>query len=258
MQKPPEKILRIEGLVKTFKSNKVLDGIDLTVAPRETVCVLGPSGSGKSTVLRCINWLETPDAGYIYLKDQRVGLQEDGKKPMSDKELSKIRARMGMVFQSFALWPHLSVLQNVMAAPVNVQGRQKAFVREEAIAMLEKVGLAEKRDAYPSSLSGGQKQRVAIARALVMKPEVMLFDEPTSALDPELVGEVLLVMRQLAEEGMTMVVVTHEMAFARDVASHIAFIDRGKVSEHSTPEEFFTAPRTERAKTFLKRYTNGS
>jgi polar amino acid transport system ATP-binding protein len=258
MQQPPEKILRIEGLVKTFKSNKVLDGIDLTVAPRETVCVLGPSGSGKSTVLRCINWLETPDAGFIYLKDQRVGVQEDGKKPMSDKELSKIRARMGMVFQSFALWPHLSVLQNVMAAPVNVQGRPKAFVREEAIAMLEKVGLAEKRDAYPSSLSGGQKQRVAIARALVMKPEVMLFDEPTSALDPELVGEVLLVMRQLAEEGMTMVVVTHEMAFARDVASHIAFIDQGKVAEHSTPEEFFTAPRTERAKTFLKRYTNGS
>jgi len=258
MQEPPEPLLRIEGLVKTFKANKVLDGIDLTVAARETVCVLGPSGSGKSTMLRCVNWLETPDAGGIYLQDQRVGLHEDGKKPMSDKELSQIRARMGMVFQSFALWPHLSVLQNVMAAPVHVQGRPKRFVREEALAMLEKVGLAEKRDAYPSSLSGGQKQRVAIARALVMKPELMLFDEPTSALDPELVGEVLLVMRQLAREGMTMVVVTHEMAFARDVASHIAFLDQGKVAEHSTPDAFFTAPRTERARAFLKRYTNGS
>jgi polar amino acid transport system ATP-binding protein len=258
MQQPAEPLLRIEGLVKIFKTNKVLDGINLTVAPRETVCMLGPSGSGKSTVLRCINWLETPDAGSIYLKDERVGVHLDGKKPMSDKELSRIRARMGMVFQSFALWPHLSVLQNVMAAPVHVQGRPKNFVREEALAMLEKVGLAEKRDAYPASLSGGQKQRVGIARALVMKPEVMLFDEPTSALDPELVGEVLVVMRQLAHEGMTMVVVTHEMAFARDVASHIAFLDHGKVAEHSTPEEFFTAPRTERARAFLKRYTNGS
>jgi len=258
MSQPAEPLLRIEGLVKTFKTNKVLHGIDLTVAPRETVCVLGPSGSGKSTVLRCINWLETPDAGKIYLRDQRVGVRADGKQPMSDKELSKLRARMGMVFQSFALWPHLTVLQNVMTAPVHVQGRLKNVVRDEALAMLEKVGLAEKRDAYPASLSGGQKQRVGIARALVMKPEVMLFDEPTSALDPELVGEVLLVMRQLAAEGMTMVVVTHEMAFARDVASHIAFLDQGKVAEHTTPEEFFTAPRTERAKTFLKRYTNGS
>jgi polar amino acid transport system ATP-binding protein len=257
MQQPSEPLLRIEGLVKTFKGTKVLHGIDLTVAPRETVCVLGPSGSGKSTVLRCINWLETPDEGSIYLRDQRVGIRADGKKPMSDKELSKIRARMGMVFQSFALWPHLTVLQNVMAAPVHVQGRPKTFVREEALAVLEKVGLAAKRDAYPSSLSGGQKQRVAIARALVIKPEVMLFDEPTSALDPELVGEVLLVMRQLAHEGMTMVVVTHEMAFARDVASHIAFLDQGKVAELSTPDEFFTAPRTDRARTFLKRYTNG-
>jgi polar amino acid transport system ATP-binding protein len=258
MQPASEPLLRIEGLVKTFKTNKVLDGINLTVAPRETVCMLGPSGSGKSTVLRCINWLETPDAGGIYLKDQRVGIRADGKKLMSDKELSQIRARMGMVFQSFALWPHLTVLQNVITAPVHVQGRPKNFVREEALAMLEKVGLAEKRDAYPSSLSGGQKQRVAIARALVMKPEVMLFDEPTSALDPELVGEVLLVMRQLAHEGMTMVVVTHEMAFARDVASHIAFLDQGKVAEHTTPDEFFRAPKTERARTFLKRYTNGS
>jgi polar amino acid transport system ATP-binding protein len=258
MSQPPEPLLRIEGLVKTFKTNKVLDGIDLAVAPRETVCVLGPSGSGKSTMLRCINWLETPDGGGIFLKDQRVGVHTDGKKPMSDKELSQIRARMGMVFQSFALWPHLSVLQNVMAAPVHVQGRPKNFVREEALSMLEKVGLAEKRDAYPSSLSGGQKQRVAIARALVMKPELMLFDEPTSALDPELVGEVLVVMRQLAHEGMTMVVVTHEMAFARDVASHIAFLDQGKVAEHSTPDAFFKSPRTDRAKAFLKRYTNGS
>jgi polar amino acid transport system ATP-binding protein len=257
MQPAAEPSLRIEGLVKTFKANKVLDGIDLAVAPHETVCVLGPSGSGKSTVLRCVNWLETPDGGGVYLKDQRVGIRADGKTPMSDKELSRIRARMGMVFQSFALWPHLTVLQNVMAAPVHVQGRPKNFVREEAMAMLEKVGLAEKCHAYPASLSGGQKQRVGIARALVMQPEVMLFDEPTSALDPELVGEVLAVMRQLAREGMTMLVVTHEMAFARDVASHIAFLDQGRVAEFATPEAFFTAPRTERARSFLKRYTNG-
>ncbi|MDE8346599.1 MAG: amino acid ABC transporter ATP-binding protein [Acidocella sp.] len=258
MQQPSEPLLRIEGLEKSFGGNKILNGIDLAVAPHETVCMLGPSGSGKSTVLRCINWLETPDAGAIFLRDQRVGCHEDGKKPMSDRELSEIRARMGMVFQSFALWPHLSVLQNVMVAPIHVQGRPKTFVREEALAMLDKVGLSDKRDAFPSSLSGGQKQRVGIARALVMKPEVMLFDEPTSALDPELVGEVLQVMRQLAREGMTMVVVTHEMAFARDVASHVAFLDQGRVAEHSTPDAFFTAPKTERARSFLKRYTRGS
>lgn len=253
-----ERILTVEGLNKTFGHNQVLNGIDLSINARETVCVLGPSGSGKSTMLRCMNWLEVPDSGTIHLKGERVGIRADTGKPMSDKELSKLRARMGMVFQSFALWPHLSVLQNVIAAPVHVQGRPSMFVREEAMAMLEKVGLYEKRDAFPSSLSGGQKQRVGIARALVMKPELMLFDEPTSALDPELVGEVLVVMRQLASEGMTMVVVTHEMTFARDVASQVVFLDGGKVAEQTTPDQFFTSPRTERAQQFLRRYTNGA
>jgi polar amino acid transport system ATP-binding protein len=253
---PAEPILRIDALAKTFKNHRVLDGIDLSVTEGETVCVLGPSGSGKSTMLRCVNWLEVPDGGSIYLKDKRVGVRADGKRPMSDRELATLRARMGMVFQSFALWPHLNVLQNVMAAPLHVQHRPKAFVREEAMAMLEKVGLAAKATAFPRQLSGGQKQRVGIARALVMKPQVMLFDEPTSALDPELVGEVLRVIRQLAQDGMTMLVVTHEMAFARDVANRIAFLDGGKVAELATPAEFFNAPRTDRARQFIRRYTD--
>jgi polar amino acid transport system ATP-binding protein len=250
-------VLRIQALVKTFKENRVLNGIDLSVSQGETVCVLGPSGSGKSTMLRCVNWLEVPDGGGIYLNEQRIGIRADGKKTMSDRELAALRARMGMVFQSFALWPHLNVLQNVMVAPVHVQHRPKNFVREEAMSMLEKVGLAGKAAAFPSQLSGGQKQRVGIARALVMKPDVMLFDEPTSALDPELVGEVLRVIRQLAEDGMTMLVVTHEMAFARDVATRIAFLDGGKVLELATPKDFFNAPKTDRARQFVKRFTDG-
>jgi polar amino acid transport system ATP-binding protein len=255
MQQDPNMLLRVEGLVKAFKGSKVLNGIDLAVSKGETVCVLGPSGSGKSTLLRCMNWLEVPDGGSIFLKDRRLGIRADGKTKMSDVELSALRARMGMVFQSFALWPHLSVLQNVMAAPLHVQMRPKAFVREEALLLLEKVGLFDKRDAFPSRLSGGQKQRVGIARALAMKPELLLFDEPTSALDPELVGEVLRVMRTLADDGMTMVVVTHEMAFARDVASRVVFLDRGVVAETAKPEVFFSRPETDRAKQFLARYT---
>jgi len=215
--------------------------------------VLGPSGSGKSTLLRCINWLERPDAGQIYLNGVEIGINGAGV-VMSDRELSRMRTRIGMVFQHFALWPHLTVLQNLMEAPVQVQRRPKAEVRDEALALLAKVGLSDKRDTFPAKLSGGQKQRVGIARALAMRPDLLLFDEPTSALDPELVGEVLLVMRELAHEGRTMVVVTHEMGFARDAATRVMFLDRGRVIETGSPEKFFTSPETERARQFLQRY----
>ena len=246
-------ILSVARLSKSFGSLQVLDNISFGVARGETVCLLGPSGSGKSTLLRCINWLERPDAGRIVLDGQPIGITSGGV-VMGDRELSLMRTRIGMVFQHFALWPHLTVLQNVMEAPVHVQRRPKDEVRAEAEALLQRVGLFEKRDVFPARLSGGQKQRVGIARALAMKPALLLFDEPTSALDPELVGEVLAVMRDLASEGMTMVVVTHEMAFARDVASRVIFMDRGAVVETGTPEVFFNAPTTERAQQFLLRY----
>jgi polar amino acid transport system ATP-binding protein len=252
---PADVLLGIYGLGKAFNGKPVLDRIDLTVEEGETLCILGPSGAGKSTLLRCINWLEVPDSGAIYLRGQRVGVRPGGHIAMSDRELAAIRARTGMVFQNFALWPHMSVLHNVMAAPLHVQRRPKAELRDEAMTLLEKVGLSEKRDAFPSQLSGGQKQRVGIARALAMKPELLLFDEPTSALDPELVGEVLRVMRALARDGLTMVIVTHEMAFARDVASRIAFIDQGVVAECTAPEQFFSAPATGRARQFLARFS---
>lgn len=246
-------LLQITGLVKSFNGQTVLNGIDLDVMKGETICILGPSGSGKSTLLRCINWLEVPDRGTIRLQNIPIGVRANGK-PMSDAELSALRARMSMVFQSFALWPHMTVLQNVMASPIHVQHRPKQFVREEAITLLEKVGLIDKLNAYPSKLSGGQKQRVGIARALAMKPDIMLFDEPTSALDPELVGEVLRVMQGLALEGLTMIVVTHEMAFARDVANRVVLLDGGGVIETGPPEQFFLNPRTERTQQFLSRY----
>jgi polar amino acid transport system ATP-binding protein len=249
------KILNVVGVSKTFGAATVLSEVSFQVDRGETVCVLGPSGSGKSTLLRCINWLERPDAGDVYLNGARVGVMNDGRL-MLDRELSKARTRMGMVFQHFALWPHLTVLQNVMEAPLHVQKRPHAEVRDEALALLAKVGLADKRGAFPAKLSGGQKQRVGIARALAMRPDLILFDEPTSALDPELVGEVLLVMRDLAREGMTMIVVTHEMAFAREVASRILFLDRGKVVETGSPEAFFTNPTSERARQFLQRYAD--
>jgi polar amino acid transport system ATP-binding protein len=247
------KVLDVAGVSKRFGALEVLSDISLQVAKGETVCVLGPSGSGKSTLLRCINWLERPDAGRIYLNGTEVGLNGAGV-VMSDRELSRIRTRIGMVFQHFALWPHLTVLQNLMEAPVQVQKRPKAEVRDEALALLAKVGLSDKRDAFPAKLSGGQKQRVGIARALAMRPDLLLFDEPTSALDPELVGEVLVVMRDLAHEGMTMVVVTHEMGFARDAATRILFLDRGRVVETAAPEHFFSSPETERARQFIQRY----
>jgi polar amino acid transport system ATP-binding protein len=247
------KVLDVAGVSKRFGDVEVLSDVSFQVDKGETICVLGPSGSGKSTLLRCINWLERPDAGQIYLNGQRIGINNAGI-VMGDRDLSKIRTRIGMVFQHFALWPHLTVLQNLMEAPVQVQRRPKAEVRDEALALLAKVGLSEKRDAFPARLSGGQKQRVGIARALAMRPDLLLFDEPTSALDPELVGEVLVVMRDLAREGMTMVIVTHEMGFARDAATRVLFLDRGRVVETGSPDRFFSNPETERARQFLQRY----
>ncbi|WP_305879323.1 amino acid ABC transporter ATP-binding protein [Bradyrhizobium ontarionense] len=249
-------VLDVAGISKRFGELEVLSDISFTVTRGETVCVLGPSGSGKSTLLRCINWLERPDAGQIYLNGARIGINNGGV-VMSDRELSRVRTRIGMVFQHFALWPHLTVLQNLMEAPVQVQKRPVAEVREEAMALLAKVGLSDKCDAFPARLSGGQKQRVGIARALAMRPDVLLFDEPTSALDPELVGEVLVVMRELAREGRTMVIVTHEMGFARDAATRILFLDRGHVVETGPPERFFVNPDTERARQFIQRYAAG-
>jgi polar amino acid transport system ATP-binding protein len=247
------RVLDVAGVSKHFGALEVLSDISFQVEKGETVCVLGPSGSGKSTLLRCINWLERPDAGHIYLNGMQIGVNGAGL-VMSDRELSRIRTRIGMVFQHFALWPHLTVLQNLMEAPVQVQKRPRAEVRDEALALLAKVGLSDKRDVFPAKLSGGQKQRVGIARALAMRPDLLLFDEPTSALDPELVGEVLVVMRELAHEGMTMVVVTHEMGFARDAATRILFLDRGRMVETAAPERFFSSPETERARQFIQRY----
>lgn len=248
-------VLEVCGLRKSFGAHEVLAGIDLTVAAGEVVCILGPSGSGKSTLLRCLNWLEPPDGGSVFLSGQRIGIRPGGNIRMSDKELSRLRIRIAMVFQHFALWPHLTALQNVMEAPLHVQRRPRSAVRDEAEHLLAKVGLLEKKDTFPSRLSGGQKQRVGIARALAMRPDLLLFDEPTSALDPELVGEVLTVMQDLARDGMTMVVVTHEMGFAREVADRVVLIDRGRVVEAAPPDAFFTNPQMERTRQFLLRYS---
>jgi polar amino acid transport system ATP-binding protein len=249
--------LQLSGIGKSFGKLRVLDDISFVVERGETVCLLGPSGSGKSTLLRCINWLERPDTGRVKLDGEPLGVTTGGVL-MNDRELALMRTRIGMVFQHFALWPHLTVLQNVIEAPLHVQRRPRAEVVEEAQAILRRVGLLDKQDVFPARLSGGQKQRVGIARALAMKPSLLLFDEPTSALDPELVGEVLAVMRDLASEGMTMVVVTHEMAFAREVAQRVIFMDRGSIVESATPQLFFNAPSTERAQQFLTRYAAGN
>ena len=246
-------LLSVVSLSKRFGSLRVLEDISFTVGRGETVCLLGPSGSGKSTLLRCINWLERPDSGRVLLDSQPIGITSGGV-VMNDRQLAQVRTRIGMVFQQFALWPHLTVLQNVMEAPLHVQHRPKDDVLAEAEALLRRVGLFDKRDVFPARLSGGQKQRVGIARALAMKPALLLFDEPTSALDPELVGEVLAVMRDLARDGMTRVVVTHEMAFAREAANRVILMDRGVVVETGTPEQFFSAPGTERGKQFLQRF----
>jgi polar amino acid transport system ATP-binding protein len=250
-------VVEVRGLSKSFGSLRVLRGVNLAVFSGRTLCVLGPSGSGKSTLLRCINFLERPDEGAVFLRGERVGVQrsEGGhERPMTDRELARMRTRFGMVFQQFNLWPHLTVLGNLVESPIHVQQRARDEVTAEADALLAKIGLTDKRDAYPSRLSGGQKQRVAIARALAMKPEVLLFDEPTSSLDPELVGEVLSVMRDLAREGQTMIVVTHEMAFAREAADEVMFIDEGAVVETAAPDRFFGNPATARVRQFLQRF----
>ncbi|HSX70413.1 MAG TPA: amino acid ABC transporter ATP-binding protein [Pseudomonas sp.] len=245
--------VRIDKLCKSFSDIEVLRDIDLTVNKGEVVSVLGSSGSGKSTMLRCINWLEQPDRGTIRIAGQRIGYNEQAARPMTSRELAALRARTGMVFQGFNLWPHLNVLQNVMEAPVQVKRMSKDEARSIALALLEKVGMEHKAEAYPYTLSGGQKQRVAIARALAMSPEVILFDEPTSALDPERVGEVLQVMKNLSAEGYTMIVVTHEMEFARAVSDQVVFLEKGKIIEKSAPEKFFSNPETERVRRFLER-----
>ncbi len=239
---------------KYFHNNEVLRGVNTQVQRGEVVVVIGPSGSGKTTFLRCINHLEKINRGRIYVDGQLIGYREtaDGKLVEdSERNIAAIRAEIGMVFQRFNLFPHLTALQNIMEAPVQVKGVPKEQAEARARELLAKVGLAEKAEAYPARLSGGQQQRVAIARALAMDPKLMLFDEATSALDPELVGEVLKVMRQLAEEGMTMIVVTHEMGFARDVADRVIFMDGGIIQEEGAPVELFSAPKNDRLRTFL-------
>jgi len=238
-------LLRLEGVEKSFGALHVLRGIDLAIDKGEVVCVLGPSGSGKSTLLRCINLLEPPDAGRIVLKGQQIsgGAGEVG--------IDFVRRRVGMVFQQFNLFPHKSAIENVALAQQTVLGRGEAEARRKAAALLKRVGLADKLDEYPERLSGGQQQRVAIARALAMDPEVMLFDEVTSALDPELIKEVLDVMRELADEGMTMIVVTHEIGFARDVGDRAVFMDEGVIVEEGSPKQVIDKPRQERTKRFL-------
>ncbi len=238
-------MIEVKNLCKSFGDLQVLKGISETINDREVVCVIGPSGSGKSTFLRCLNLLEEPSGGEVFL---------DGKKINdSDVDIDEIREKLGMVFQGFNLFPHMTVLDNLTLAPIKVKGMEKTAAEEKARKLLETVGLADKAEKYPASLSGGQKQRVAIARALAMDPEIMLFDEPTSALDPEMVGEVLNVMKNLAENGMTMVIVTHEMGFAREVADRVLFIDEGNILEQGTPAELFGNPQHDRTKNFLSK-----
>src|SRR5436309_1871735 len=239
-----------EAVHKRFGRLEVLQGIDLEVAPKEVMCLIGPSGSGKSTFLRCINHLEKIDAGRLWVDGELVGYRQQGDKlyELGDKEVCRKRSEIGMVFQRFNLFPHMTALENVIEAPVRVKGEDERVAMERARAVLDRVGLADKVDAYPNQLSGGQQQRVAIARAMAMQPKLMLFDEPTSALDPELVGEVLDVMRQLALDGMTMVVVTHEMGFAREAGDALVFMDDGVVVEAGNPREVLASPQHERTK----------
>jgi L-cystine transport system ATP-binding protein len=243
-------MIKLAQISKSFGRNQVLNNIDLTVTKGEVVVILGPSGSGKTTLLRCVNYLERPSSGEIAIGDFKVNCKHARK-----KEIHQLRQKTAMVFQQYNLFRHKTALENVMEGLLIVKKLPKDEARKQSIALLEKVGLASKLDAYPSQLSGGQQQRVGIARALALEPEVILFDEPTSALDPELVGEVLAVIRKIAKEGITMIVVTHEMGFARDVANHVVFMDGGVIVEEGTPTDLFNHPREERTKQFLKRIT---
>lgn len=237
-------MIKVKNLHKYFKNLHVLKGIDLEIKPKEVVVILGASGSGKSTLLRCLNYLEVKDDGEIWFENTNVD--------PSQVKLNKVREDIGMVFQHFNLFPHKTVIENIIEAPTIVRKISKEKAISQGMELLKKVGLEDKAQVYPEKLSGGQKQRVAIARALAMQPRVMLFDEPTSALDPELVGEVLQVMKELAQDGMTMVIVTHEMGFAREVADRVVFLDNGVIAEENTPEAFFTNPQSEKAKQFLR------
>ena len=251
-----EAVIRIEDLHKSFGDLEVLKGISLEVDKGDVVCIIGASGSGKSTFLRCVNFLEEPSKGRIYIEGALMGYRElpDGRLVKdSHTNINRMRADIGMVFQLFNLWPHKTVLGNVIEAPMIVRGKARDEAVADAEELLDKVGILEKRDEYPSRLSGGQQQRVAIARALAMNPKIMMFDEATSALDPELVGEVLEVMRNLVAEGMTMLVVTHEMGFAREVADRVIFLDNGQIEEDTTPEQIFSNPRSERTRQFLRK-----
>jgi polar amino acid transport system ATP-binding protein len=248
-----EPLLRVEKLYKSFGSLEVLKGVDTTLERGHKTAIIGPSGCGKSTMLRCINYMETPTSGHIYLDGELFGeRQTDGTYTrMSEKDLSRQRAHVGMVFQGFYLWPHLSARDNVAIGPMKVQGLTKSEAYDLADSMLEKVHMSEKAEEFPERLSGGQQQRIAIARALAQQPKLLLFDEPTSALDPELVGEVLKVIHELAEEGRSMVLVTHEIRFARDVADHVIFLGDGQVVEEGPPDEVIKSPKHERLRAFL-------
>jgi len=251
---PGAPLVLARNVQKQFGAVKVLKGIDLAVQKGEVLCIIGPSGSGKSTFLRCINQLERIDGGALFVSGERVGFRQVGNElhELDDKAIARQRRSIGMVFQRFNLFPHLTATQNIIEGPVQVLKQPAAQARERAHALLERVGLADKRDAYPSQLSGGQQQRVAIARSLAMQPELLLFDEPTSALDPELVAEVLLVMRDLALTGMTMIVVTHELGFARDVGHRVAFMDQGQIVEMGPSQTILTEPKEARTRAFIK------
>jgi polar amino acid transport system ATP-binding protein len=252
---PDSPLVRARGLRKSFGPVEVLRGVDLDVAAGDVCCIVGPSGSGKSTLLRCINHLEKLDSGQIYVDGELIGYRRAGRKlhELSEREAARQRSGIGMVFQQFNLFPHMTSLENIVEAPLRVKKEPQAEVRDRALALLDRVGLRDKAGAYPAQLSGGQQQRVAIARALAMQPRLMLFDEPTSALDPELVGEVLETMRALADEGMTMIVVTHEIGFAREVGDTLVFVDQGVIVEQGEPAEVLTSPTHERTRAFLSK-----
>lgn len=248
-------LVEIQNIYKSFGANQVIRGVNLDVAAGEVVCIIGPSGSGKSTLLRCINHLETIDAGRLFVDGELIGYRQQGETlyELPARDATRQRREIGMVFQKFNLFSHLTVLQNLCEAPIRVLGQSKAEATETAKQLLARVGLEDKIDAYPSQLSGGQQQRVAIARALAMRPKLMLFDEPTSALDPELVGEVLSVIRDLANDGMTLIVVTHEIAFAKEVADRVAFMDQGQILEIGSPGEVLVNPKQARTRDFLSK-----